>query len=183
MGTDINRFRGKIFGGFNRRDVADYIEMLAADRNRLKAKVDELEGQVRSLRGENATLCSLMETERRTAEDAGRNAEAEYARKQAALEAEFAEKQAALEAEFAEKTAALSAKLAEKENALREELSAVMPLLSGIAADTASDAENLRGKLEELCDGLDTAASAAAEVCRRMEALEKRVNGEGAPQG
>jgi hypothetical protein len=125
----------------------------------------------------------LLEKERKAAGDARSVQEAEYARKLAALEAEFARKEAALNAELAAKEETLTAQIAERENLLREELTAVMPLINGIAADTANDAETLRGKLEELCDGLDTSAGAAAEVLRRMEALEKRLNGEETAQG
>ena len=202
METDINRFRGMFFGGFNRRDVADYIELLAAERNRLQVKAEELECRVRHLQGENATVRSFAEGERRAAEDARRNLEAEYAKKQAELEAEFLRKQEALEAGFREKEEALRQDFAAKEAAMQQEneelrrkyeeeisgkvlqeLEAVMPLLDGIAADTAADAEELRSRMEYLCDGLETSASAASEVFRRIEELRLQLRGEEAPQG
>ncbi|MBQ4321284.1 MAG: hypothetical protein IJC35_03510 [Oscillospiraceae bacterium] len=191
METDINRFRGMFFGGFNRRDVADYIELLAAERNRLQVKAEELEGRVKRLQGENATVRSFAEGERRAAEDTRRTLEAEYAQKQAELEADFREKEEALRQDFAAKEAAMRQENEELRRKYEEEiaqrvlreLEAVMPLLDGIAADTAADAEELRSRMEYLCDGLETSASAAAEVCRRIEELQQQLRGEETSQG
>ncbi len=38
---ELGRFKGALFGGFDRRSVADYIEVLAGERNAYKAQLEE----------------------------------------------------------------------------------------------------------------------------------------------
>lgn len=42
-------FKGRVFGGFNRKDVIDYIESLAAERNDLALENRKLSGRVEAL--------------------------------------------------------------------------------------------------------------------------------------
>ena len=42
-------FKGRVFGGFNRHDVIDYIETLADERNRLARENERLRGQLEAL--------------------------------------------------------------------------------------------------------------------------------------
>ena len=42
-------FKGRVFGGFNRHDVIDYIETLATERNELSRENERLRGQVEAL--------------------------------------------------------------------------------------------------------------------------------------
>ena len=57
-------FRGKLFGGFDRKDVSDYITALAAERNELKKKCECLEAETESLREKLAASEELLELER-----------------------------------------------------------------------------------------------------------------------
>lgn len=43
MSGEKGNFRSRIFGGFDRQDVATYIERLSAERNELKSRCGELE--------------------------------------------------------------------------------------------------------------------------------------------
>ncbi len=54
--ADTGSFRGKLFGGFDRRDVASYIEKLAAERNDYIVKCRELETTVNELTEEVVRL-------------------------------------------------------------------------------------------------------------------------------
>ena len=42
-------FKGRVFGGFNRHDVIDYIETLAAERNTLARENERLRGKIEAL--------------------------------------------------------------------------------------------------------------------------------------
>ncbi len=48
------QIRGTLFGGFNRRSVADYIELLAAERNAYQARLEESEEACEALNAELA---------------------------------------------------------------------------------------------------------------------------------
>ena len=54
MGTEKIGFRTRLFGGFNREDVAASIERISAERNALKKRVQELEDQISALTEEAA---------------------------------------------------------------------------------------------------------------------------------
>lgn len=56
MPGEISYFRKRFFGGFNRRDVIDYIEKLAQERNRLLAAKDRAESEASELNEENKVL-------------------------------------------------------------------------------------------------------------------------------
>ena len=45
--AEIGSFKSKIFGGFDRKDVVNYIEKLAAERNKYKQQCSELEEEIR----------------------------------------------------------------------------------------------------------------------------------------
>lgn len=49
MTNEKGNFRSSLFGGFNRRDVADYIEKLSAERNKYKAKSESLEDKIEKM--------------------------------------------------------------------------------------------------------------------------------------
>ena len=70
-----NGFRGKLFGGFNRKDVADYIEKLAAERNRLKAEADQRRNEALSRAAQNEELSRLLGEARKVADEARAHAE------------------------------------------------------------------------------------------------------------
>lgn len=54
--AEKNTFRGKLFGGFDRKDVVSYIEKLAAERNEYKGKCAELEININELKDEMDAL-------------------------------------------------------------------------------------------------------------------------------
>ena len=56
MESEKSSFRSRIFGGFDRRDVAAYIEKLAGERNRLRAENEKLSARVSELEDELARL-------------------------------------------------------------------------------------------------------------------------------
>ncbi len=47
--SESGNFRSKLFGGFNRQDVSDYITHLAAQRNSLQEKCEKLEAESAAL--------------------------------------------------------------------------------------------------------------------------------------
>ena len=56
MTGDINFFRKRFFGGFNREDVAGYIAKMARERNELAAAVEKAENEARVLAREIVAL-------------------------------------------------------------------------------------------------------------------------------
>ena len=67
--SEIGNFKSKLFGGFDRQDVSDYIKQLASERNCLTEKCDELEAGMSALleRAEEAEK-TAEEQKRRTDE-------------------------------------------------------------------------------------------------------------------
>lgn len=49
MKGERGNFKGRVFGGFNRHDVIDYIETLAAERNELSRENERLRGRVEAM--------------------------------------------------------------------------------------------------------------------------------------
>ena len=69
MSNEKGNFRSSLFGGFNRRDVADYIEKLSAERNRYKAEnsslnetVEKLQSDIEDLNAQIKELSDRLET-------------------------------------------------------------------------------------------------------------------------
>ena len=56
MTGDINFFRKRVFGGFNREDVVSYIAMMAKERSELEAAKDKAENDVKALAREVAAF-------------------------------------------------------------------------------------------------------------------------------
>ena len=48
------RFRTKLFGGFNRRDVAEYIEFLATEKSRVQEENDRLTEELEAIYAEQS---------------------------------------------------------------------------------------------------------------------------------
>ena len=66
MNGDVRHFRRKLFGGFDSRDVIQYIEELAAQRNKYKQTGDKLELEIKNLNAEMKKLQdALDDTDRR----------------------------------------------------------------------------------------------------------------------
>lgn len=68
--AEIGSFKSKLFGGFDRKDVVNYIEKLAAERNEyivkcrdLEVKVQELEGKIEDIRSEYERKISEVQAE------------------------------------------------------------------------------------------------------------------------
>ena len=55
----LHKFRSAAFGGFNRRDVLEYIELSARESN---AKIDELKRKLETAQKENADLSASLES-------------------------------------------------------------------------------------------------------------------------
>ena len=64
MAGEINYFRKRFFGGFNREDVVEYIAKLARERNEFSAAKDKAVQDARVLAGEVATLRNELEETR-----------------------------------------------------------------------------------------------------------------------
>jgi len=56
MTGESNYFRKRLFGGFNRKDVVNYIAKMAQERNELAAARDRFEEEARALSGEITAL-------------------------------------------------------------------------------------------------------------------------------
>lgn len=69
------QFRGKVFGGFNRKDVIDYIEQMQNRLAALRSDFDELEVNFRALQSENAKIPELEQQLAQKAEVEQQNAE------------------------------------------------------------------------------------------------------------
>ena len=93
--ADTGSFRGKLFGGFDRRDVASYIEKLAAERNDYIVKCRDLETRVNELSEEIEELkvnFTDKEKELITSHEAAiEKTKAEYNAKLAEMEAALAD--------------------------------------------------------------------------------------------
>ena len=50
MSNEKGNFRGQLFGGFNRKDVVNYIEKLAQERNMYKEKYEALSDEMEKLK-------------------------------------------------------------------------------------------------------------------------------------
>ena len=75
MAGEINSFRSRFFGGFNRGDVVEYISRLSKERNEMEAAKTKAEDEVRALALEIRTLRSeTEEAQRLLAEDRERMA-------------------------------------------------------------------------------------------------------------
>ena len=72
-------FRGQFLGGFNRRDVLDYIEELSAERNSLAAENEKLRNRVDALEMQAWGCYSI--TPERPAPEKARDNGAETAKK------------------------------------------------------------------------------------------------------
>jgi len=64
MAGEINYFRKRFFGGFNREDVVEYIAKLARERNEFSAAKDKAVQDARVLAGEVAALRNELEETR-----------------------------------------------------------------------------------------------------------------------
>ena len=80
MTGDSNYFRKRLFGGFNRTDVVNYVTALAKERNELEAAKDKAEKNARTLAEEVATL-------RRDSEEAWRTIREDIEQKYSVFEA------------------------------------------------------------------------------------------------
>jgi len=67
MTGEVNSFRSRFFGGFNREDVVDYIAKLAQERNELEATKTKAENdlsaltlEIEALRSETEEACRVM---------------------------------------------------------------------------------------------------------------------------
>ena len=69
MTGDINLFRKRFFGGFNKDDVVGYITKLAQERNALVTAKDTAESTARALAGEVAALRLEIEDAKRVIKD------------------------------------------------------------------------------------------------------------------
>ena len=179
METEIKRFRGKILGGFNRKDVSEYIEKLAGERNALRKRCRELEEQTAQFAQRSAQL--QQQSARLQAESGAVQARAEKAEKELTA---LAEKQAEqLEAALAEERARAEKELAAEREKAREEAAArvaekldeIGGLLDCVAEDSARDAQEARDRLEALCSGAEASAHATEEARRRFLALRKEL--------
>ena len=93
MTGDINFFRKRFLGGFNKEDVVGYVAKLAQERNELESAKEKAESLARALAGEVASLRLEMDEAKRAMSE-------KYNRKAsvfAVAEATFAEYYAAFE--------------------------------------------------------------------------------------
>ena len=56
MSGELNYFRKRFFGGFNRQDVIDYVSKLAQERNELRIAKEKTEQELQALAEETASL-------------------------------------------------------------------------------------------------------------------------------
>ena len=66
--AETGNFKSRLFGGFDRQDVSDYITAPARERNRLRTEVDRLRAENEELRQRAAAAEETAETERLRAE-------------------------------------------------------------------------------------------------------------------
>lgn len=75
MRNEIGNFKNKLFGGFDRHDVVNYIEEIAAARNQYRQEAETLREQVEELTARVETAESAEERARADAADADHRAE------------------------------------------------------------------------------------------------------------
>ncbi|MCD7775679.1 MAG: hypothetical protein LUH40_08875 [Clostridiales bacterium] len=63
-------FRTKAFGGFNKEDVINYIEKLTTENAAVKQSLSKKDGEIASLKEENARLEKELNDEKKRSEDA-----------------------------------------------------------------------------------------------------------------
>lgn len=168
-----NGFRGKLFGGFNRKDVAAYIEKLAAERNALNTELGRRTAELNSCIAQNTEL-SLRLGE---AQLIARQSNEQIADSNAQADAKCAQLQErvdALEKELGEK----SGRLEQAETRLSETEAALADALR--RAEEAEALANSRRviALEEAVETLRGLGAECAQSAELTEAVADRANGE-----
>ena len=167
--ADSGTFRSKLFGGFDRNDVANYIEKLAAERNDyivecrdLEVKVQDLSDEIERLKAEFTEQLSSQEKaheeqiEELTADYENKLAEAEKAVREAEQRAE--------EKRTAELDAA-KAVLDELLGSFGDAESDTRLLLDRIGADLAEAGK----KLEKMPDVLTSSKDRLTEIRQKLD--------------
>jgi len=67
--AETGNFKSRLFGGFDRQDVSDYITTLARERNRLRTEVETLRSENEALKARAEAAEASAEAEKRRAED------------------------------------------------------------------------------------------------------------------
>ena len=75
MSGEVNYFRKRFFGGFNRQDVVDYIAKLAKERNESTAAKDKAVKEVQSLTNEVESLQAEVKSLRDSMDEVNQAAE------------------------------------------------------------------------------------------------------------
>lgn len=155
MRGEKGNFKSRVFGGFNRHDVIDYIETLAAQRNSLSRDNERLRGRIESL--EERLEEALEKTE--IVEQPAPETEEQPA-------PEIGEQPAAGQ-NLEEARRRLSEAIGEARRILRDVKSQYDSLCTDIKVNTAQAGHELR-LISTKLEGLQSSLSAAGE---RLEAI------------
>jgi len=138
MAGEINYFRKRFLGGFNRQDVVEYISKLAKERNESTAAKEKAENEAKKLSGEIVLLKSEIEAAKDKLVKANTKAEA------ARLVAEEARREA--------------------KAYKNEALEAAIKTFSGFQEALEKVNAGIRSTITGLCDEIESARSAVATV-------------------
>lgn len=174
--NSVKRFKTALVGGFDRRDVIDYIKTLAAERNslldaekkhaeqiaRLTAECDELRAELTDTASECEAHSLALEAATRDSEHAASQAAEAVAAAKAECDAELTR----LRTESALELAKLRTEINIERQKLTTETAAERQKLD---ADTVAEREKLRAEYEARTEKLD------ADTAATLRDAEKRI--------
>ena len=163
-------FRGSLFGGFNRKDVSQYIERLAAERNTLKAEAERCTKELNETNAQNSMLALRLGEAQLIAGDAKtRLEELEQQVEESRKESEQAQK--SMEAAMQ-----LANEAADSDKALRDEKTALSAALSA-AEEKAAALEERISALEKELEAANYRAEEAERTakCLRVTAVSEAI--------
>lgn len=144
MSIGLKSFRKKAFGGFDERDVIEYLGQVSAERAEQVKKIEALEAENRDLRDEIALLEQRLD-EAKADSDELRRREKEY-RVTVLDDAEHCLK------ELEEMYAAASGELEERNRAAEEECAALSARFAGLSQGLKDCGSGLRGLYAKIAE-------------------------------
>ena len=170
MTGEINYFRKRFFGGFNKKDVTDYIVKAAQERNALEAANDIAKDEVRALKDALGMLALEAEAAKNNAEDEIRALTEELTSLRAQAEAAKNDAENAIAA-LTDELAALRLETEEVKASMKENHERKMSVFV-TAGDTFTEFEST---FKELCSDIDKAMDKAMSEFRNAEDTVNRL--------
>ena len=167
--AETGSFRSKLFGGFDRKDVADYIERLAAERNDSIVKTRDLEVKVEQLEGE-------LETAKLDGTVALQSLKSEHSAEIGALRTDYEQKLSDANDEISRLKAELEKKRADEKDAAKEALDGTIERFSLCERDNLLLCTNMRDNLENAIKSLEALPAVLTSTRERIEEIREKLD-------